>query len=915
MFTFSFSSAFAATDLTTVVESNAEAVKAITDKADGYLADITTDLNKLVSEYNSFTGKNDISKEAYTAVLEDLAETAANTVKTQKVNALNELAAAEKAITDANQSILGYIVKDGFGTVDPGYVNVYAILSKIADPDFADNALKTVGIDRAFAVKEFDLVKDATLKAIQAVDPSVYSTTDKVGSTDKSSYETAVDTKRTALVEVNDIKVVNSDDADAVLAKINAIKALFAITGKGTAGEKYTGTYGAVLEGLKKATTDLTDEKKMDYAKTYALAEVKAMIEKEKADLIGAQNAIIFAQQVSAKPNQKVIDAANKEIDRITKDYDALLEVWTYRLTNADYKVVKANGKEYIDIYYGDTKLGNVGNFTSNVFVFGTGAEGINTVAKLNAKLAPKTALEIATAVDELEKEAAAMKGNIAVDGNVYVNVDDALAKAIKKTYMTGTKPVLTSSTANYEAHDRVHELLGADATKVTVDGKKYDTVNAWDDKLNLYDETKAKEVKAIVKEATAALKATKTVAEADAAFLAAYAKFDAVMTRAEHDAMFVYGGSLYEAFTKAVAEINAYVSYKYDVMGDTYPAATKATLQSYFTNADTGVLFAEVYSADDLTAKVAEAKATIDALKTKKELKEMDSALAKKVLEVKVPVTAEAKDSIVALYKEIKDFEDYCDMVGYSNNTTTVGLPRTYVEKAADLDEEAMDKIVEEIYKDGKITLEDKPLVEQLAAAAKAYEDLYVTDLKVAQAAPTFSYTGKITNKAASYFEDEIFNLEVEAAATLIKALPASGATAAQIKAAKAAVEALGFDGICSIDRTLLTKLNRLEQNLALEVTSLKIKASSKATKGAMTIKWRVIDGNKDAAAGYQVWRSTKANKGFKKMITTKKMTYKNTKNLKKGTTYYYRVRAYAEVDGKVYFSDYSNKAYRKAK
>ena len=120
MFTFSFSSAFAATDLTTVVESNAEAVKAITDKADGYLADITTDLNKLVSEYNSFTGKNDISKEAYTAVLEDLAETAANTVKTQKVNALNELAAAEKAITDANQSILGYIVKDGFGTVDPG---------------------------------------------------------------------------------------------------------------------------------------------------------------------------------------------------------------------------------------------------------------------------------------------------------------------------------------------------------------------------------------------------------------------------------------------------------------------------------------------------------------------------------------------------------------------------------------------------------------------------------------------------------------------------------------------------------------------------------------------------------------------------------------------------------------------------
>ena len=101
-----------------------------------------------------------------------------------------------------------------------------------------------------------------------------------------------------------------------------------------------------------------------------------------------------------------------------------------------------------------------------------------------------------------------------------------------------------------------------------------------------------------------------------------------------------------------------------------------------------------------------------------------------------------------------------------------------------------------------------------------------------------------------------------------------------------------------------------------AMAVKAFKIKASSKATKGAMTIKWRVIDGDKSAAAGYQVWRSTKANKGFKKMITTKKMTYKNTKNLKKGTTYYYRVRAYARTaEGKLVFSDFSNKAYRKAK
>ena len=95
--------------------------------------------------------------------------------------------------------------------------------------------------------------------------------------------------------------------------------------------------------------------------------------------------------------------------------------------------------------------------------------------------------------------------------------------------------------------------------------------------------------------------------------------------------------------------------------------------------------------------------------------------------------------------------------------------------------------------------------------------------------------------------------------------------------------------------------------------VEALKITAKSVAKKGYIKVSW-TVKGENDAD-GYQVYKSTKANKGFKKAFTTTKKTYKNTKGLKKGTKYYYKVRAYKVVDGVTYYSDWSNKAYRVAK
>ena len=102
-------------------------------------------------------------------------------------------------------------------------------------------------------------------------------------------------------------------------------------------------------------------------------------------------------------------------------------------------------------------------------------------------------------------------------------------------------------------------------------------------------------------------------------------------------------------------------------------------------------------------------------------------------------------------------------------------------------------------------------------------------------------------------------------------------------------------------------------------EVEALKITASSTAKKGSITVKW-TVKGDTSVADGFQVYRSLKMNSGFgtKAFFTTTdntKRTYKNTKSLKKGTRYYYKIRAYKVVDGVKYYSDWSNKAYRIAK
>lgn len=88
-------------------------------------------------------------------------------------------------------------------------------------------------------------------------------------------------------------------------------------------------------------------------------------------------------------------------------------------------------------------------------------------------------------------------------------------------------------------------------------------------------------------------------------------------------------------------------------------------------------------------------------------------------------------------------------------------------------------------------------------------------------------------------------------------------------------------------------------------DVNATKLKVSASAKKGSVTVSWN----KNEKADGYQVYRSTKKASGFKSIKTTIKTSLKNT-SVKKGSKYFYKVRAYKTVGGEKFYSSWSNVA-----
>ena len=84
------------------------------------------------------------------------------------------------------------------------------------------------------------------------------------------------------------------------------------------------------------------------------------------------------------------------------------------------------------------------------------------------------------------------------------------------------------------------------------------------------------------------------------------------------------------------------------------------------------------------------------------------------------------------------------------------------------------------------------------------------------------------------------------------------------------------------------------------LATPTVKIASS---TSNSVTLSWNKISG----ATGYEAYRSTSANGTFSKMgeVTT---TSRKCPGLTSGKTYYFKVRAFVEIDGVKYYGAYSN-------
>ena len=135
---------------------------------------------------------------------------------------------------------------------------------------------------------------------------------------------------------------------------------------------------------------------------------------------------------------------------------------------------------------------------------------------------------------------------------------------------------------------------------------------------------------------------------------------------------------------------------------------------------------------------------------------------------------------------------------------------------------------------------------------------------------------------------------------------------TEAEVKAIEEAAQAEIDKILTTEEKAIVAALDNVEKRDF--ATKSKV-ITRKGGKKVIRLTWTAPDGVD--VDGYEIFRSTKKNSGFgkKPYFTTSNTSYTNTKNLKPGKIYYYKVRAFVVINGERVYTDYSMQAFRTIK
>ena len=509
--------------------------------------------------------------------------------------------------------------------------------------------------------------------------------------------------------------------------------------------------------------------------------------------------------------------------------------------------------------------------------------------------------IDVKKMYDDLADYAATCKVMVDATGKLVFDaakIDKNLAKAKVEVYDGDTDYSSRDAVTN-NAYAKNEDLAWAQEVKIAaLEDARDDLLYKADKTDNYYDLEKAK-ITARYDEVIAKVKAATTVAQVDTISTSVTTSDIKNKGAVEN---YIKGLSKFATEKGKLDSYAAYVTGTTKSWEDGYKAPLTADELAKFyakNNASTN---------PEIEALTETAKAQYDSAKTNKEAKEAKKAVEDQVAALPGYITIADKDAVTAAWKAADDLDATIDNQAKLNNS---------VAQLKNAELKAINDAIDALPALDKVTVANKDAVKALVDAKDAYE----ANPMYKESGNFATYAKADTVKAYKNAVREAARKDVEAT---IAALP-DNATSAQVAAARKAYDAfveeyqnahVPYDAKNMIIN--LEKLTYFEAQAAAQiikdVQSLKITAGSTAKKGSITVKW-TVKGNVAAADGFQVWKSTKKNSGFKKAITTTKQTYKNTKGLKKGTRYYYKVRAYKVVDGKNVYSDWSNKAIRKAK